>query len=102
MADTPTPAYSVRIRVRMRNQPGMLGRLAIAIGDVGANISGLQGFEVKTDSLDNDIVVNCVSEAHEEQVRAAVEAVDGVEVLEFEDRTFQLHEGGKIEVLSLA
>jgi len=46
MADTPTPAYSVRIRVRMQNQPGMLGRLAIAIGEVGANISALQGFEV--------------------------------------------------------
>ena len=46
MADTPTPAYSVRIRVRMENRPGMLGELAIAIGAVGANISALQGFEV--------------------------------------------------------
>jgi hypothetical protein len=86
----------------MQNQPGMLGRLAIAIGEVGANISALQGFEVKTDTLDDDLVVNCVSEAHQEQVRAAVESVDGVEVLEFEDRTFKMHEGGKIEVLPLA
>jgi len=102
MADTPTPAYSVRIRVRIANEPGMLGRLAIAIGEVGGNISGLRGFEVKTDTLDDDLVVNCVSEAHQEQVRAAVESVDGVEVLEFEDRTFKMHEGGKIEVLPLA
>ena len=72
MADTPTPAYSVRIRVRMENRPGMLGELAIAIGAVGANISALQGFEVKTASLDEDVVVNCASEAHQEQVRAAV------------------------------
>ena len=102
MADTPTPAYSVRIRVRMENKPGMLGRLAIAIGEVGANISALQGFEVKTASLDEDVVVNCTSEAHQEQVRAAVEAIEGIEVLEFEDRTFHMHEGGKIEVLPLA
>ena len=102
MADTPTPAYSVRIRVRMQNQPGMLGRLAIAIGEVGANISALQGFEVKTDTLDDDLVVNCISEAHQEQVRAAVASVEGAEVLEFEDRTFKMHEGGKIEVLPLA
>jgi malate dehydrogenase (oxaloacetate-decarboxylating) len=102
MADTPTPAYSVRIRVRMQNRPGMLGRLAIAIGEVGANISALQGFEVKTASLDEDVVVNCTSEAHQEQVRAAVEAIEGIEVLEFEDRTFHMHEGGKIEVLPLA
>jgi malate dehydrogenase (oxaloacetate-decarboxylating) len=102
MADTPTPAFSVRIRVRMVNEPGMLGRLAVAIGDVGGNISGLRGFEVKTETLDEDIVVNCRSEAHQDQVRSAVEGIDGIEILEFEDRTFHMHEGGKIEVLGLA
>ncbi len=102
MADTPTPAFSVRIRVRMVNEPGMLGRLAVAIGDVGGNISGLRGFEVKTETLDEDIVVNCRSEAHQDQVRGAVEGIDGIEILEFEDRTFHMHEGGKIEVLGLA
>jgi malate dehydrogenase (oxaloacetate-decarboxylating) len=86
----------------MANQPGMLGRVAIAIGEVGGNISALQGFEVKTASLDEDLVVNCISEAHQQQVRAALEAIEGIEILEFEDRTFHMHEGGKIEVLSLA
>ena len=102
MADTPTPAFSLRLRVRMANKPGMLGKVAIAIGEVGANITGLQGFEAKTETLDDDIIVNCTSEAHQEQVRAAIEAIEGVEILEFEDRTFKMHEGGKIEVLSLA
>jgi malate dehydrogenase (oxaloacetate-decarboxylating) len=102
MADTPTPAYSVRIRVRMANEPGMLGKVAIAIGEVGGNISALNGFEVKTASLDEDVVVNCTSEGHQQQVRAALDAIDGVEILEFEDRTYKMHEGGKIEVLSLA
>jgi malate dehydrogenase (oxaloacetate-decarboxylating) len=89
-------------RVRMVNEPGMLGRLAIAIGEVGGNITGLQGFEVKTAHLDEDVVVNCTSEAHQEQVRTAIEAIEGIEILEFEDRTFNMHEGGKIEVLPLA
>jgi len=102
MADTPTPAFSVRIRVRMVNEPGMLGRLAVAIGDVGGNISGLRGFEVKTATLDEDIVVNCRSEAHQDQVRGAVEGIEGIEILEFEDRTFHMHGSGKIEVLGLA
>jgi len=102
MADTPTPAYSVRIRVRMANEPGMLGRIAIAIGEAGGNISGLRGFDVKTATLDEDLVVNCTSVAHQEQVRTAVEGIEGIEILEFEDRTFHMHEGGKIEVLPLA
>jgi malate dehydrogenase (oxaloacetate-decarboxylating) len=102
MADTPTPAFSVRIRVRMSNEPGMLGKLCIAIGEVGGNICGLGGFEVKTASLVEDVVVNCTSEAHQDRVRGAVESVEGIEILEWEDRTFAMHEGGKIEVLPLA
>ena len=37
MAPTPTAAFSVRMRVRMLNEPGMLGRLTLAIGEAGAN-----------------------------------------------------------------
>ena len=102
MAETPTPAYSVRVRVRMPNLPGMLGKIAVAIGEVGGNITGLEGFEVKTAHLDEDVVVNCTSEAHQEEVRRAIESIGGVEILEWEDRTFKMHEGGKIEVLPLA
>ena len=61
MADTPTPAYSLRLRVRMENRPGMLGRLAMAIGEVGANIAALDGFEVKTSHLVQNAVVYCKS-----------------------------------------
>ena len=102
MAATPTPAYSIRIRVRMENRPGMLGRLAIAIGEVGGNIRALEGFEVKTEHLEDDVVVDCTSVGHQSEVLNAIGEVDGIEVLEWEDRTFKLHEGGKIEVLSLA
>ncbi len=102
MADTPTPAFSVKVRVRMINSPGMLGRLAVAIGDKGANICGLEGFEVKTAHLDEEIIINCMSEAHQEQVRLAIENIEGVEILSWQDRTFEMHEGGKIEVLPLA
>jgi len=102
MAPTPTAAFSVRMRVRMLNEPGMLGRLTLAIGEAGANIIGLEGFEVKTAHLEEDVVINCGSVPHQEAVRAVVEEIDGVEILEWEDRTFKMHEGGKIEVLPLA
>ena len=98
MTPTPTPAYSIHMRVRMVNRPGTLGRLAVAIGEVGGNITGLEGFVVKTSHLTDDLVVYCGSEAHQQQVRAAIEALDGVEILEWNDRTFRMHEGGKIEV----
>ena len=61
---TPSAAYSVRLRVRLDNNPGALGRLATAIGDVGGNIVVLEGFEAKGLDLDEDLVVNCISEEH--------------------------------------
>jgi len=101
MADTPTAAFSLRIRVRLTNEPGQLGRLALCLGEVGANIVALEGFEAKQSHLDEDVVVNCRSEAHQAEVLAAIEGLDGILVLEHEDRTFRMHEGGKIEVLPL-
>jgi malate dehydrogenase (oxaloacetate-decarboxylating) len=102
MADTPTAAFSLRIRVRMANKPGDLGRLAVAIGEVGGNIAGLDGFLAKQAFLEEDIIVDCRSEAHQAEVLAAIEVLDGIDVLAHEDRTFKMHEGGKIEVLPLA
>ena len=80
----------------------MLGQLAAAIGGVGGNIIALDGFEVKTSHLEQNVVVYCTSVAHQEQVVTAVGNHDGIEVLEWTDRTFEMHEGGKIEVLPLA
>ncbi len=95
-ATTPSPAYSIRMRVRLADRPGTLGHLAVAIGEAGGNINALEGFEVKTAYLTEDVIVYCADVAHQERVRAAVEALDGVEILEWEDRVFALHEHGKI------
>ncbi|MBI2708242.1 MAG: NAD-dependent malic enzyme [Actinobacteria bacterium] len=97
---TPTAAYSVRLRVRLANRPGSLGRLALAIGDAGGNIVALEGFEAKGPVLDEDVLVNCTDASHIERVREAVAGLEGVEVLQWADRTFEMHRGGKIEVLA--
>jgi malate dehydrogenase (oxaloacetate-decarboxylating) len=99
-AATPTAAYSVRLRVRLPNVPGALGRLSVALGEIGANIVGLHGFEAKGPVLDEDVVVNCTDAAHIEAMREALARLDGVEILDFADRTFEMHAGGKIHVLT--
>ena len=100
MTTTPTAAYSIRLKVRLDNRPGSLGLLATAIGEVGANITAIGGFDVRGPALEEDLVVNCRNEAHIAEVRAAVEGLPGCEVLELLDRTYLMHDGGKIEVLA--
>ncbi|MEM9564637.1 MAG: NAD-dependent malic enzyme [Actinomycetota bacterium] len=99
---TPTEAqYSLNLRVRLDNVPGVLGRLATAIGEAGGNIFAIEGFVAKGPILEREIVVNCSSTDHQDQILAVARGVDGVTVLDHYDRTFRMHEGGKIEVLSL-
>jgi malate dehydrogenase (oxaloacetate-decarboxylating) len=97
---SPTAAFSVTIRVRLDNTPGTLGRLAAAIGAVGGNIVALEGFEARDEYLDEDLIVNCSSEQHIEEVCDALRGLDGVEIITVSDRTFDMHDGGKIEVLA--
>ena len=98
----PTAAYSIHLEVALDNIPNTLGRLATAIGEAGANIISMGGFDVRGELLVNDVVVNCRDEDHAAAVVAAVEGLSGVQLLHWHDRTFNMHEGGKIEVVSLA
>jgi malate dehydrogenase (oxaloacetate-decarboxylating) len=98
----PTAAqYSVNLRVRLDNVPGVLGRFASAIGEAGGNIFAIDGFVAKGPTLERDIVVNCRSVEHQQDIIDLAGKVDGVVLIEAWDRTFRMHEGGKIEVLSL-
>ena len=98
----PTAAYSVNLQVELLNVPNTLGRLATAIGEAGANIVSMGGFDVRGEVLTNEIVVNCRDEEHAAAVLNRVEALEGVTLRGWFDRTFDLHRGGKIEVISLA
>jgi len=98
----PTAAYSIKLHVALDNVPNTLGRLATTIGDAGANIVSMGGFDVRGELLVNDVVVNCRDDEHAHQVVDAIENLDGSQLLSWHDRTFAMHEGGKIEVLPLA
>jgi malate dehydrogenase (oxaloacetate-decarboxylating) len=64
------------------------------------SIWSLDGFEAKQSFLEQDVVVNCSSEDHQQQVIESVKSCDGIELINWEDRTFALHVGGKVDVVS--
>src|SRR5215210_6279262 len=97
---TPNASYSLTLRIRIHNQPGKLGEITTAIGKAGGDIEGIDIASVGKDFLVRDITVNASSEAHDEEILAALENIDGIEVVNVSDRTFLMHLGGKIEVTS--
>jgi malate dehydrogenase (oxaloacetate-decarboxylating) len=97
MSTTPSAQFSLTIRVQIADQPGMLGRVASAIGEAGATIGAVDLVAVEDGRTVRDITAISGDQAEWERVTAAIEGVDGAHVLETTDRTFQMHLGGKIE-----
>jgi malate dehydrogenase (oxaloacetate-decarboxylating) len=87
--------------VSLKNVPGVLGELTTTIGEAGGNIFAIEGFVAKGPTLEREIVVNCSDEAHQDRVVAAVRNLASVDLIDWWDRTFAMHDGGKIEVLPL-
>jgi malate dehydrogenase (oxaloacetate-decarboxylating) len=102
MPSLPTAAFSITLDCELQNVPGALGQLCTAIGDAGGNIGALDGFDVRGSSLRRNLVVHCRDEAHQQVVVDAVNKLSSVKLIDWWDRTFHMHESGKIHVLSTA
>jgi len=90
--------YSSTLRVHLDDRPGSFARLAQAIGDAGGLLDAIDLVRVERGTKVRDVTLLASDPAHLESILAAVGALPGVEVEHVADRTFHLHEGGKIEV----
>jgi malate dehydrogenase (oxaloacetate-decarboxylating) len=102
MPTLPNAAFSISLDCEFDNIPGALGRLCTAIGDAGGNIGALDGFDVRGPVLRRTLVVHCRDEAHQLQVVEAARKTTNVTLIDWWDRTFRMHEAGKIQMFSTA
>ena len=91
---------SIILRVKLSHSPGVLGRLTAAIGDAGGNIGAIDIVSAEREFLVRDITVDTSGSKHADVVVAQVRSVDGTQLLRVTDRTFLLHQEGKIAVTS--
>src|SRR4051812_24216047 len=113
--------YSIILRVEIDHRPGMLGRVATAIGDAGGSIGSVDLSSIDGLHTIRDITIDTAGEEHAQRIAQAVDAVDGARptdpageepaqriakavdavdgarLIDTSDRTFLLHVGGKIE-----
>jgi malate dehydrogenase (oxaloacetate-decarboxylating) len=98
VATTPSAQYSLTLRVEIDHRPGMLGKVASAIGDAGGTIGAVDLVQVLGTHTIRDITVETADSSDWAMIVAAVDAVPGARVLDTTDRTFLMHLGGKIEL----
>ncbi|HEX3510281.1 MAG TPA: NAD-dependent malic enzyme [Solirubrobacteraceae bacterium] len=96
MSATPSAQYRLTIRVRLADGQGLLGNVTTAIADAGGVVGAIDVVDAAGEHSVRDIVVDASDSEHWEQLIAAINSVDGAEVIDTTDRTFMLHLGGKI------
>jgi malate dehydrogenase (oxaloacetate-decarboxylating) len=95
---TPSAQYSLTVRVEIPHRLGMLGHVAVAIGEAGGLIQTVDVVEIQPDIVVRDITFDATGRDAWERILAAVRTVEGVRIVETVDRTFRMHVGGKIEM----
>src|SRR2546427_1675419 len=95
---TPSASYSSTIRLQIANRPGMLGRVASAIGEAGGDIGAVDLVETTRERTLRDIIVKARDSVHAQQIVSRLRHVAGVRIGHVSDRTFLMHLGGKIEI----
>jgi malate dehydrogenase (oxaloacetate-decarboxylating) len=100
MNTVPNASYSFTLRLEIPNHVGMLSRVMSAISEAGGDLGAIDIVQATRDVMIRDITVAAGDEAHAEAIANRVKEVPDVRVINFSDRTFLLHLGGKISVQS--
>ena len=98
MPANPSAQYSLILRVEIDHRPGMLGKVASAIGEAGGTIGAIDLVQVDGTHTVRDITVDTADAGDWPRLTDAVNLVPGARVLDTTDRTFLIHVGGKIEM----
>jgi malate dehydrogenase (oxaloacetate-decarboxylating) len=89
-------SYSLTVRLRIANLPGMLGKVTSAIGEAGGDIGAVDIVEAAGPIITRDVSFKAGDEGHGERIVERLRRVEGVTVVNVSDRTFLMHLGGKI------
>jgi malate dehydrogenase (oxaloacetate-decarboxylating) len=98
MAVLPSASYSLTVRLQITNKPGMLGRVASAIGEAGGDIGAVDLVDSGRERILRDITVKARDSEHGQEVVNRLRRLPGIRVINVSDRTFLMHLGGKIEI----
>src|SRR5690625_1211173 len=98
MAAIPGPSYSITLRIGAPTGPRTTTDIVSAVGATGAAVTAVDVVESTDTQMVVDVSANARDEAHVQEVRDRLDALDGVVVRHVSDATFLLHLGGKLEV----
>ncbi len=96
----PSAGYSLTLRLKIPNEPGNLGRVTSKIGELGGDIGAIDIAGFEGNHIIRDVTVSVRDQDHGDQLVKELRTLSNIEVVHVSDRTFLMHLGGKITVMS--
>jgi len=97
---TPNSSFSLTLRLQIPNRVGMLASVTQAIAEHGGNLGQIDLVEQTRAQSIRDLTVDAASTEHAETIVQALKLLPDIKLLSVYDRTFNLHRGGKISIVS--
>ncbi|WP_053205231.1 NAD-dependent malic enzyme [Jiangella muralis] len=100
MVSVPSVSYSITVRLEVPAGGTSVGQLTAAVEKAGGLVTALDVTASGADRIQVDVTCAATSSAHAGELVTALRSVPGVIIGKVSDRTFLVHLGGKIEVVS--
>ncbi len=97
---TSNASNSITVRLKLGKDGQTFAKIAACVHEIGGNIGAIDIVSVGKDHIVRDFTIDTASEKHAEILLDKLGALEEVALINFSDRTFLLHLGGKIEVTS--
>ena len=96
---TTTTGHTITLRLKL-DANTTLSQISETIHSQQGTVTAIDSINNKENDFSHDITINTRDEQHADQLIDTIKSLPGVDLVNFSDRTFLIHLGGKIEVTS--
>jgi malate dehydrogenase (oxaloacetate-decarboxylating) len=96
----PSASFSLKIEIEIPNRPGALASIMSTIAAHGGSLGDIVLLQRNLKFTQRELMVDASSTEQGDQIIEAIKSLPKVKVISYSDRTFAIHQGGKISVES--
>ncbi|MEM8828331.1 MAG: NAD-dependent malic enzyme [Cyanobacteria bacterium P01_G01_bin.19] len=96
----PSASFSLKVELEIPNRPGALASIMSTIASVGGSLGDIVLLQRNLKYTQRELTIDASSTEQGDEIIAAIENLPSVKVISYDDRTFAIHQGGKISVES--
>ncbi|HSK26403.1 MAG TPA: NAD-dependent malic enzyme [Jiangellales bacterium] len=100
MASVPSVSYSITVRLELPAGGTAVSQVTAVVERAGGMVTALDVTGSGHDRIQLDVTCAATSTTHAEELVEALRAVEGIRIARVSDRTFLMHLGGKLEIVS--